>query len=281
MAEAGISPENQRSARVRLATALELARKRRHIPFNPVVDVDPPKTVDPVHIQPSELDLQRLNRAARGDPFEILPWLVFAAGPRRQEALGLLWEDVEYLAPDLARVTFRRRVNYGGKGVGRVERDGLKNGDPERSFYLRDLGLQALERRWQQQPADYSAHGHQKRWKGVAYAADQPTGYILTNPTDGAPLNPRMADEHFARIRDNAGLDQKRLHGLRRMFTSLMDKAGASERTTMEAAGHKRPEMTRYDQSPFESQLIDAATGVEAVLRQILGEATAAQVGSC
>jgi hypothetical protein len=46
-------------------------------------------------------------------------------------------------------------------------------------------------------------------------------------------MNVRSVDKHFAEIRDRAGLDQRRLHALRRVFTTLMDAAGVSERVTM------------------------------------------------
>ena len=132
--------------------------------------------------------------------------------------------------------------------------------------------MQALQRRWQQQLADRQSAG--KSWRGENYVADKPIGFILTNPTNGRPMNVRSVDSAFARIRDAAGLDQERLHGLRRMFTTLMDKSGVSERVTMQAAGHKTPAMTRYYQDPFESQLIEAATLVDAELRAILAAET-------
>jgi glutathione S-transferase len=67
-----------------------------------------------------------------------------------------------------------------------------------------------------------------------------------------------------------AGLDQRRLHGLRRVFTTLLDAAGVSERVTMKAAGHKTPAMTRYYQDPMESQLAEAAERLDGQLRRVL-----------
>ena len=113
---------------------------------------------------------------------------------------GLRWEDVEYVSSDHAVLVVRRRVNYLGKGINRLEREGTKNGDPFRRVHIRGLAFQALQRRWEHQLADRLAAG--ELWRGEDCQADRPSGYILTNPTDGRTMNVRSVDKHFAAIRD-------------------------------------------------------------------------------
>jgi integrase len=268
MAAHGVSPENQRAALVRLGTALELATRRGHTARNVARYVEHPEPPKPRHVQPSETDLQRLLRAVDGDRFEILAWLGIGAGLRRQELTALRWEDVEHVSADHAVLVVQRRVNYLGKGINRLEREGTKNGDPFRRVHIRGVAFEALQRRWKHQLADRLAAG--KLWRGEDYHADRPSGYLLTNPTNGLPMNVRSVDKHFAAIRDRAGLDQRRLHGLRRVFTTLLDAAGVSERVTMKAAGHKTPAMTCYYQDPMESQLAEAAERLDRQLRRVL-----------
>jgi len=75
-------------------------------------------------------------------------WIGLGAGLRRAELLGLRWEDVEYLNPDLGVLVVQRRVNYLGKGINRLERDGLKNGDPFKRVHVGSLMLDVLRMRW-------------------------------------------------------------------------------------------------------------------------------------
>ena len=82
-------------------------------------------------------------------------------------------------------------------------------------------------------------------------------------------MNVRSVDKHFSEILDPGGLDQRRLHGLRLVFTTLMDAGGVSEQVTMQAAGHKTPAMTRYYQNPMESQLADAAGRLDEQVRRV------------
>ncbi len=67
---------------------------------------------------------------------------------RRAELLRLRWEDIEYLNPDLGVIVVQRRVNYLGKGINRLEHDGLKNGDPFKRVHIGRLMLDVLRMRW-------------------------------------------------------------------------------------------------------------------------------------
>lgn len=108
------------------------------------------------------------------------------------------------------------------------------------------------------------------RWQGRDYVASTPTGYIFTGAS-GTPIQPRAIDKFFAEVRERAGLDVQRFHGLRRIFTTFLDRAGVSDRVVMEMTGHKHLEMTHYYQQPMEVQQREAAARLDGLLRQLRG----------
>src|SRR5205085_2656829 len=104
-------------------------------------------------------------------------------------------------------------VNYLGKGISRVEREGLKTQD-ERRVHVGGLMMEVLQARWKhqvQERLDAGTRGH-----GPEYVASTPTGYIFTGAS-GTPIQPRAIDKFFAEVRERAGLDVQRFHGLRRI----------------------------------------------------------------
>lgn len=268
----GRSANTQHDALRTLSTALELARVRRHVLFN-VADpkqVARPSVPKPMHVQPSESDLGALLRSIRGDPLEALVWLGLGSGLRRAEVAALRWEDMEWLADGGAVIVARRRVNYLGKGINRLEREGLKNGDPRRRVHVGNLVVEVLGRRWQHQLEQFRQSGPTRRWTGPAFTGAEPFGYVFTSATTGAPIQVRHIDRYFADVRDRAGLDINRFHALRRAFTTLLDAVGTSQRVGMQMAGHRTPEMFRYYQDPMESQQRGAAEDLDRKLRELL-----------
>jgi len=211
-----------------------------------------------------------LLRSIGGDALEALVWLGLRSGLRRSEVAALQWDDIEWLADGGAVIVARRRVNYLGKGINRLERDGLKNGDPRRRVHVGNLVVEVLGRRWQHQLQQFSQSGQTRRWTGPAFAGSQPFGYVFTSTTTGAPIQVRHIDRYFADVRDQAGLDINRFHALRRAFTTLLDAVGASQRVGMQMAGHRTPEMFRYYQDPMESQQRGAAEDLDRKLRELL-----------
>ena len=274
MAADGLSPEVQRTTMVRLGTILNLAEARGDVVKNYAAArlVERPKVPKREHPQASEDDLQRLLRAVEGDPLEALVWLGLGAGLRRQELLGLHWEDVEFLSPELAVLRVRRRVNYGARGVNRLVRTRLKNDDALKRVHVGSLVLDVLRRRWVYQLAQRRAAqepGH-RRWQGVDYQPDQREGYIFTNPTDGKPMNPRSADKYFAALRERTGLSIERFHALRHVFTTLLRASGTRDRVVMRMTGHRDPAMLDHYDDGMESEQVAAARALNSRLQQLL-----------
>jgi integrase len=264
------SPNTQRDALRTLSTALEVAEKRRHVARNMARLVERPKVPEPEHVQPSEADLTSLLRAIRGDKLEALVFLGLGSGLRRSEVAALRWEHIEWLAPDSAVIVAQGRVSYLGKGIGRLERSGLKNGQARRRVHVGGLVCEVLRQRWRHQCADFAhADGH---WKGPRFEGAEPSGYVFTSPTSGTPIQVRHIDRYFASVRERASLDIERFHGLRRAFATLLDSVGTTERVGMSMIGHKTPAMLRYYQHPMESQQRQAAENLDRVLRELRGD---------
>src|SRR5215470_1503003 len=95
-----------------------------------------------------------------------------------------------------------------------------------------------------------------------------PSGYLITSDA-GTPLEPDDISKFMSGVRERVSLDIKRFHGLRRVFTTLLTKAGVHDRVTMEMAGHADLDMTHYYQDPMVSQKRDAAQALDRLLRDL------------
>jgi integrase len=269
----GRSADTQRGALMRLSTALELAVDYEYLLRNPTRRVERPVPDRPEHVQPSELDIRRLLRAIDGQPLEALVWIALGAGLRRAEVAALEWQDVSLFSDEHGEIRANKRRNRIGKRTqatlnlpGDLHRARLKT-QAERVVPIGGLVIGVLKGRWRQQLSDREREG--PRWKGEDYDAAQPSGYLFTTPI-GTPLEVDKISEYMASVRESAGLDIQRFHGLRRVFTTLLSAAGVHNRVTMELAGHASRTQTDYYQQPMESQMRDAAQALDQKLRDIL-----------
>jgi integrase len=275
----GLGADVQIEALQRLSTALDFAVGHDLILRNPADRkrgiIQRPERPLREHVKPSELDLVRLLRAIRGEPLEALVWIAMGAGFRRGEVAGLEWADVRIFNDEHGEIRAHQRVNRVGQRAqvrlsldcGRLEREGLKSKkQPERVVTIGAEVIRVLRQRWQVQLAERTAAGN--RWRGPAYIDDRPTGYLFTKSI-GTPIEPDKITKFMADIRERAGLDIKRFHGLRRVFATLMNKTGAPDRVTMESGGWADLDMTHYYQDPMASQKLAAAQALDAELGRL------------
>jgi integrase len=266
----GVKADTQREALMRLSTALELAVGYDYIPRNPTKRIERPDAPRREHVQPSELDLIRLLRAIKDQPLEVLVWIALGGGLRRGEVGALQCEDVAIYSDDHGVIRAHRRRNR----IGRIaqtalnldsllEREGLKS-EPERHVDIGGKVIEVLRHRWAVQVAQRQAAS--SAWTGTE--GEQPSGYLFTDER-GAPLTVEAISLYMSEVRHAAGLDIDRFHELRRVFTTLLSKAGVHDRVTMELAGHKDLKMTHYYQQPMASQKREAAQALDVILRQL------------
>jgi integrase len=273
----GRSRDTVRKALMCLSNALELAKSRRLVTRNVITNLSkadrPPAAERIPPAPPSEADLGRLLRLIDSDPLEAAVWLALQSGLRRGEVAGLRWEDITYLADDRAIVRARRVRNRVGRRAqaalqlngGQLERPRLKS-QAERQVPVRLECVEALRKRWKHQLAQRLAAG--STWHGPDYQADQPTGYLFTSDL-GTPLEVDQLGAYFDSVRQRAGLLDKRFHGLRHDFNSLLGLLGFDERLRMEMSGHKNVVMSHHYTHPMDTQKWAAADALGAFLHQL------------
>jgi integrase len=137
------------------------------------------------------------------DPFaRAYVWLLFYTGCRRTELLKLTWGDVEILS--------RRRKDPRQGSI--LLRD-TKGGEP-RSVALSGPAIEVLE----------------------ALPRIEGNPHVFCGAVDGTHLDPK---DHWQAVRKAAGLDELRLHDLRRTFGSWLGASGVSPKLIGTALGHK------------------------------------------
>ncbi|WP_161634182.1 tyrosine-type recombinase/integrase [Nocardiopsis potens] len=163
-----------------------------------------------------------------GDPMEALFQLLAYRGPRRGEACGLSWSDIDL---DQRTAQIRRQLLLvDGK---RVWAD-LKTVYSQRTLALDEVTVEAL-RRHRAQQAD---------WKAEAGEAWQENGLVFTTKL-GAPLHPGWVLDRFRALTAQAGLPPVRVHDLRHGAATLMLAAGVDIKIIQETLGHSRSSTTR------------------------------------
>jgi integrase len=268
----GLGADVLNEALQRLSAAMDLAVDYDLILRNPCRRIERPRRPERAHVKPSELDLARLIRAISGDPLEALVWIAMGAGPRRGEVAALQWEDVSIFSDEHGIIHFHRRRNRLTRRTqarfdlpSDLKRPGLKR-QPERFTDIGSLVVRMLRQRWQHQLADRARAG--TAWKGADYDPQRPSGYVFT-ASNGTPLDVDAISGFMTEVRERAGLDIERFHALRRVFTTLMNKAGVPDRVTMEQAGHKRLDMTHYYKDPMASQKREGAQLLDVELQRL------------
>lgn len=167
----------------------------------------------------TEDQLQQFLRAANGHRFFPLLWLTAMTGMRRNEVLGLKWDDI-----DLKRQ--RLSLNRGLVAVGyEVHQTRGKTRNARRPIDLDPTTLSILEA-WQAlQQAEADATGVEL------------DGWVFTDG-DGQPIHPHAITPAFERIARRAGVPVIRLHELRHTHGTLLIKAGVPVKVVSERLGH-------------------------------------------
>lgn len=242
--------------------ALEQAMKWGAISRNPAAFATPGE-VDAEEIDPPEpADVARLFKLAESEDPELVVLLVLASttGARRGRVLALKWEDV-----DLERgvVRFGHVLSRGAGGPVRVAAGrGSKNRKGKRNDVPLDPAVVAvLLAQWARCAARCELAG----------ATLSPDAYVFAADGIGAvPWNPDSTSRRFARIRDEVGLDDTRLHDLRHFVVSYLLASGVDLAVVKELVGHaagSATTLTTYAHAASENKR--AATGILARLLEL------------
>jgi integrase len=235
-------PTTKRAIVAVLRSALNAARARRMIAFNPASHVGVPRAE---HQRPQIWTDARVRRwvvtgevpgpvmvwtpaqtgafldHVRGDPMEALFQLIAYRGPRRGEACGLSWFDLD-LRQRTAEI-WQQLVLVKGELVWAK----LKTAHSRRTLALDEVTVAALRRHRERQAC----------WKARAGGAWQDSGLVFTTEL-GAPLRPDRVLRRFRELTAEAGLPPIRLHDLRHGAATLLLAAGTHVKVVQETLGH-------------------------------------------
>jgi integrase len=167
----------------------------------------------------TEEELRHFLRAATGHRYFPLLWLTAMTGMRRNEVLGLRWEDIDFKRQRLS-------LNRGLVAVGyEVQQSRGKTKNSRRPIDLDSTTLSVLE-----------AWRGSQRAEAVATGVEL-DGWVFTDG-DGQPIHPHAVTPAFERIARRAGVPVIRLHELRHTHGTLLIKAGVPVKVVSERLGH-------------------------------------------
>jgi integrase len=194
--------------------SLNAALKRRHIAFNPALQIELEK-VERRRMPVWTIEqLKAFLALETDDPWHPALCMIALTGLRRGEALRLTWDDV-----DLAQARLHVRAAKTNAGV--------------RVIPLADDTVRRLRAVRKTQLEDVLALGE-------AYRADN---LVLAWP-DGSSPDPEVLNRHFHRLAKAAGLPRIRLHDLRHTHASHALAAGEAMKVVSERLGHSTTQIT-------------------------------------
>jgi integrase len=226
-----------------LGYVLDLARKWRLIPYNPVSDVEKPRPKRRTPVLPTVEQIENLaDCAARVDDHNLIRFAAFA-GPRLSEVFALRWENCD-LTEGAERIWIVEHY-YKGDLV-----PGAKTLAGSREIILSPEAAQAL------------------REQSVAQQVDgrpNPHGLIFPAPGGGYWRDSNWNRRVWQPARTKAGLPDLMFHTLRYFFISTIRAQGLATPITEQLAGHVDERTHRGYTRPL--------PGTEQVIRAALAHA--------
>jgi integrase len=206
-----------------LRAALNAAVRSRKLAYNPALGVELPalrKTdVDPWQAHELGAFLDHIQGHRLAALFEVLA----SCGPRRGEALGAMWSDIDVERGEL--VVRRQLLNSWADGAPVFGEPKTANG--RRVVALDRTTLDSLMAHRLQQDAERSEWGTAYEDHGLVFAQE-----------NGRPLDPSRVTKLFSQLTASAGLRHIGLHDLRHGSVSLMLAAGIKVEVVSKRLGH-------------------------------------------
>lgn len=226
--EKGLSPSYRREILATLEAALERAVALELIPRNAARPVRLETAPQPRKVRAWDAEtVARFLEAAKGSRLYPLFYLGFATGLRREELLGLRWQDVDLSACWL-RVEQVLVPVKGGVHIG-----------PPKTLHSRrvvDFGpdVAAVLKTWKARQEE-EARILRETW--------QNTGLVFTTST-GRPIHPRNVNREMTAIIRRHGLPPLSPHGMRHTHASLLAQRTRQIELVARRLGHARPSIT-------------------------------------
>lgn len=224
LVDRGLAPNTVRNVRAVLRCALNYAIKRSIITQNAAKYVDMPQMTQ---AETTSLDAEQASAflwAIQGGRLEALYIVLLIAGPRRGEALGLEWNDINF---ELNTIRIRQALQ-------RSKKNGLsyvtpKNKKSVRTIHVPHVVIDALKAHRERQEIERVLY----RWKS--------DNELVFKSTTGAPLDPDYVTHHVKDMLRKADLPIKiRLHDLRHSCATILLENDVPIRVVMDILGHDK-----------------------------------------
>ena len=208
--------------------AFKDARKLQLIDINPMECVDPPKK-DPYHGQTYTVEeVQKILALVSDTVFEIPITLMMFYGMRREEALGLKWQNIDFESNSflIAHTVTETAIN--GK-LQVIKEDLTKNSSSRRTLPLEPPIKELLLEKMQ------SIKEYRKLCKRSYNRED--SEYVCVNEM-GELIRPRTLSDNFKRIIRQNNIRNLRLYDCRHTAASLLLKNGVNMKKIQIMLGH-------------------------------------------
>ena len=223
-----LSPKTAYEVHVVIRGALGDAVRRGLLPRNVALVARAPRLRSIAKVEQQSWtaeELQTFLRNAAGHRLFAALWVSSFTGMRRNELLGLRWDDL-----DAAKATLS--INRGLVAIGydvHETRGKTRNARRRIDLDPTTIGVLTAWRGWQ--------HTEQ-RALGI-----EPSGRVFTDG-HGTAIHPHAISQAFERIARRAGVRVIRLHDLRHTHGTLLIAAGVPVKVVSERLGHATPTFT-------------------------------------
>jgi integrase len=159
--------------------------------------------------------------------------LTALTGLRKGEALGLWWTDINFLENTIKVERTLTRANHATSGA-------FRNIS---WHYSKTLAVVPPKTKTSKRPVNMPAQlADLLRQLQTLRRTDSP--FVFVRNDDGGPLDPEMLDDVLHAAQDRADVRHFGFHGLRHLFASRLQDAGASPAHTRDSLGHSSITMT-------------------------------------
>jgi integrase len=228
MFDKGLSQSTVRYAQRVLSVALEAARKYRYIETNPARDIitkfgKQDKTPDPYTVE----QMQRLMSYCMGTEWEMILVLSGMYGLRRNEALGLRWNNVDM---ENRTFTILEQLPYRVEPGTTVIKEMAPTKSNDRVLPITDSTLPYFGRQL----------ALQQKQRELTELSGQPyyENHLVLSKPNGVPLTASRVTNSFAQMLRHLGMPHIRFHDLRHSAATNMHQLTGDFYTVGEILGH-------------------------------------------
>ena len=204
-----------------LSQALKYAVRQGYLGRNPCDLVDAPSWKGRPMRTLTPGEVETLFDMVQDSPIYPTTYTAVSTGLRQAELLGLRWRDIDLdmLSISVSQTLYKRRGVCQFKEPKTAHSRRRVAMTPKLALFLREYRAEKESMYWQlRKPLTLDD--------------------LVFSSVEGKPLDPSMLSHEFARIANQAGLENVRFHDLRHTFASLMLLRGAKPKVISEALGH-------------------------------------------